>query len=396
MKQKIENVILGGIPEDQFAEQIWGATPFHSKDCFSPKDYFSIRELTDILRESGVIRYGATSVGKEKSDLFQPYVSSFDVSKLKELEKLHIIESLYDAKSCFDDGRGILAHRLERFLPLKHKLRIIYNYLLELTGCVREELVVAAFLTPPYSKTFDWHTDSDHVFTMQIEGEKKWEIKELDGRINIFQITPGDVLYIPADLPHRVVSEGSTSLSVSYVVIPKTYSQIFTTALLKKLEKDLYGELKNRIPLPFRWRKNLNSMSIDKVTATVFRKYGLEDQDFRDALIDEYASDSISYLDEAWNPNFNYADRKLELHTKLQRSSSNPINIVRRSSSDEVVIIMNGRPSLCVSSKLIMAIDYISEADTHFSCDDLPDCYTDESKIFICAKLLQAGMVDFL
>jgi len=396
VKEKIENVILGGITEDQFISKVWGRNPFYSQDCFCPEEYFSIEELTGLLRESGIIRYGTTSVGKEKSNIFQPYESNFNIKKLKELKKLSIVESLYDVKACFDDGRGVLSHRLERFLPSNHKLRIIYNYLLEITGCVREELVIASFLTPPYSSTFDWHADSDHVFTMQIEGVKIWEVKNQDGVIETFQLSPGDVFYVPADTPHRVVSEGSTSLSISYVVVAKSYAQIFTTALLNKLKSDLDGALKNQTPLPFRWKENHKDIPNDEVVSGVFRKYGLEEQDFRNALIEEYTSDSISYLDETWNPNFRYTDNKLKLSTQLQKSSKTPIDLVRGSSENEIIILMSGRPPLSLSSKLSEALDFLNDIERRFRCDEFPDCYTENSKIFICTKLLQAGIIDFV
>lgn len=395
MDGRIEHSIFGDVSEETFAREIWGIRPHHSKQCFHPESFFSIEELTDTLRETGLIRYGTTSVGKERRARFQPYRSAFDVGKLKSVRKLHIIESLYDAKACFDDGRSILAHRLERFLPPTHNLRKIYNHLLDITGCIREEIIIAAFLTPPFSKTFDWHVDSDHVFTMQIEGTKVWEIEGADGRIETIELSLGDILYVPSDIPHRVISTDRTSLSVSYVVIPKTYTQIITNALLKKLDAKLKDSIKHTTPLPLHWKRDCKSLQIDDNFRGIFESHGLDERDFLDAVIDEYISDSASYLDENWTPNFRYTDQKLDRSSILRKSSPSPIEIIRTNADGYLIILMNGRPHLTVTPVIGEAIEFIQHINSDFSCDDLPKCYDLETKILICEKLLQAGMLDF-
>ena len=172
MEAEIEKILFGGMQKAEFVENIWGCKSHYAKECFLPESIFSIEELTEYMRESGVVRSGHTSVGKERRDEFSVFTTSFDVSNLKALNKLHVAQNIYDIKACFDDGRGVLAHRLERVLPINHPLRKYYRYLLTSTGCIQDEIIIAAFLTPPYSKTFDWHVDSDHVFYSTARGRK--------------------------------------------------------------------------------------------------------------------------------------------------------------------------------------------------------------------------------
>lgn len=395
MARRVENTIFGDVSEEVFATEIWGIRPHYSKQCFNPELFFSIEELTDALRETGLIRYGTTSVGKERSNRFNPYRSAFDVTKLKSLRKLHVIESLYDAKACFDDGRSVLAHRLERFLPPQHKLRRIYNHLLDVTGCIGEEIIIAAFLTPPFSKTFDWHVDSDHVFTMQIEGKKVWEVQRENGEIDTFELGPGDILYTPSDIPHRVISTDRTSLSVSYVVIPKTYAQIFTNALLTNLNAKLDESLKYRAPLPLNWKTDPHNLPIDDRVLSLFQQHGIGASDFLKAIVEEYVSDSSSYLDANWMPNFRYTNQQLDVGTLLRKSSKSPLRIVGDSACGEITILMNGRPALTVSQSVAEAIEFIRRLQGDFRCMDLPGSYDSESKVLICEKLLQVGILDF-
>ncbi|MCB1496330.1 MAG: hypothetical protein KDJ86_11120 [Bauldia sp.] len=395
MSAKIENIIFGDVSEETFGAEIWGSRAQHSQAIFSPSELFSIEELTELLRETGLIRYGTTSVGKERRDKYHPYNTEFDLSKLKSLRKLYVTENFFDTKLCFDDGRSILAHRLERFLSPNHVLRKIYNHLLAATGCIREEIIIAAFLTPPESKTFDWHVDSDHVFTFQIEGEKIWEIRSLSGDVEKYNLAPGDVLYVPADFPHRVISRDRTSLSVSYVVIPKTYVQIFTSALILKMESELEKNSIAQKPLPLYWTRGYNKIKIDKEISKIFGKLGIGEEDFFQALRDEYIDDSFSRFDDKWKPNFRYSDKILDGSSWLTKSSETPLDFVDNASRNEVVILLNGRPSLVMSRRLIDVIEFIRNNSGTFQCSELPDCYDLGDKVAICEKLLQAGILDF-
>eukprot|EP00931_Biecheleriopsis_adriatica_P031245 TRINITY_DN18346_c0_g1_i1.p1 TRINITY_DN18346_c0_g1~~TRINITY_DN18346_c0_g1_i1.p1 ORF type:complete len:515 (+),score=92.17 TRINITY_DN18346_c0_g1_i1:130-1674(+) len=79
---------------------------------------------------------------------------------------------------------------------------------------------INAYLTPPKSQGLQIHTDPHDVFVLQQSGSKDWTLFEDDLRTKQcdIRLSPGDVLYLPAGVPHIAKSlpnESSLHLSVS-------------------------------------------------------------------------------------------------------------------------------------------------------------------------------------
>ncbi|HWO23354.1 MAG TPA: cupin domain-containing protein [Kofleriaceae bacterium] len=148
-------------------------------------------------------------------------------------------------------------------------------------------VLVNAYYSPD-GQGFNWHYDSQHVFILQIEGEKRWQFSdqvalgdppfnlplevmqqpgaaealaqlglrlklpseipgEIPGEISTLEevLAPGDVLYLPPGTWHRAFARGR-SFALSLTLVPLSFSDVLRTVLaFIGLQRD-------------RWRKELN------------------------------------------------------------------------------------------------------------------------------------------
>lgn len=141
------------------------------------------------------------------------------------------------------------------------------------------DVLVNAYYSPD-GQGFNWHYDSQHVFILQLEGEKRWQFSNgtaLDGppfglplelvhqpgaaealsqlglRLTVPSdastleevLAPGDVLYLPPGTWHRAFARGR-SFALSLTLVPLSFSDLLRTILaFMSLSRDP-------------WRKELN------------------------------------------------------------------------------------------------------------------------------------------
>lgn len=123
---------------------------------------------------------------------------------------------------------------------------------------------VNAYVTPPQNTGFSDHYDVHDVFVVQVEGEKRWRIREpvwplplrdqpwnqrrdaVEGAastspLDEFVMTPGDVLYLPRGFLHSATAMGEVSIHLTIGVHQWTRHHLaeqLTAAALRRLADD--------------------------------------------------------------------------------------------------------------------------------------------------------------
>lgn len=108
---------------------------------------------------------------------------------------------------------------------------------------------VHAFLTPAAAQGLSAHYDAASAFLIQLRGEKRWRLYDLeveapapdqtfDARnpikgdpIDEITLRSGDVVYLPRGLPHEGLTIESDSLHLTVVIFPKSWIEILSMVL---------------------------------------------------------------------------------------------------------------------------------------------------------------------
>nr|WP_240147990.1 cupin domain-containing protein [Luteibacter yeojuensis] len=109
---------------------------------------------------------------------------------------------------------------------------------------------VTAFLSPPRTVATRPHYDRSEVFALQLHGQKRWDLFEPVDRLPAHRarqrtvdvdaavpratkhLTPGDLLYVPRGVIHRVVNEDAApSLHLSFVGLVDSWASVFGNAM---------------------------------------------------------------------------------------------------------------------------------------------------------------------
>jgi ribosomal protein L16 Arg81 hydroxylase len=143
----------------------------------------------------------------------------------------------------FADGYTIIINGLERYVPaiasLAHSLEIELNF----------ETRINAYITPPNSQGFLPHFDDHDVLVLQTVGSKTWHVYEnsdvrprdlmrreafassdLEQPCD-FNLTAGDVLYVPRGRVHAAEADAATSIHLTVGIHAPTMLTLAMRAL---------------------------------------------------------------------------------------------------------------------------------------------------------------------
>jgi mannose-6-phosphate isomerase-like protein (cupin superfamily) len=91
----------------------------------------------------------------------------------------------------------------------------------EVARAMAARVHVVAFMTPESTAGRQRHWDDTHVFAIQVEGCKRWEVASPGDPTTvttIVELRPGDGLYVPPGVEHRAVASEGTSLHLSLTI----------------------------------------------------------------------------------------------------------------------------------------------------------------------------------
>lgn len=228
----------------------WGRKPHLHSEGGGFRDLCSFDTLDGLI--SAGLRYPELRAFKDGMPLrFEEYTRG--VSKDGVLDPSSRPSGVYD---CLSRGATFYfqkVHRLSR--PLGR-----FVSLLELG--LGSSVQANAYLTPPNSQGFGFHADTHDVFVVQVEGQKKWAVREPseenvqpDHRLQSHpgstpefevELYPGDVLYLPRGWVHAAYTgQEHYSLHLAVAVQNKTLGD-----LLKEMVSQLANDPRFRSNLP--------------------------------------------------------------------------------------------------------------------------------------------------
>ena len=163
---------------------------------------------------------------------------------------LDLARSAAEARVAFMAGQSITLNHLQRFLDPRHRLMDEFRRLSRLTGCASGDVQLAAFHSAANGRAFGAHTDPNHVFVVQLVGEKVWVIGPEDDEQRIV-LGPGDTLYLPYGHRHSVSAGEQKTLSLSFIVRPTSWSDVLLDAYAQRLRRSPWGD--PAAALPWGW-----------------------------------------------------------------------------------------------------------------------------------------------
>ena len=225
----------------RFVAEHWGRAPLYrpGADATGFADLFSLGDVDHIL-SSTTPRYPAFRLVKDGRQLDRrSYTRSGRVGG-QPVDDLADPRRLYEL---FDGGATIVLQSLHRFWPPLAR----FGRDLELT--LTHPVQVNAYITPPASQGLGVHHDTHDVFVLQVDGRKRWDVHDPDGRATerllAAELAPGDCLYIPQRFPHAARTAETASVHLTVGVVPNTWGEVARRAVTSAVEGALSGE-----PLP--------------------------------------------------------------------------------------------------------------------------------------------------
>ena len=399
-RKKILNQIFSPIPVSDFFEQYYENRWLHIQrnDENYFKDALTIEDLDFLLQQKilpqGILRIANAKTGKD--DFNAPTFSGKSFIPLGEfLDNEQILSQFAQS------GTSLVFQYAQEYLP---RLGVFVSQLEKDMQCV---INVNIYVTPPQSQAYMPHYDCHDSFILQIFGRKTWYMYDsytefpdkrqknlpkssvTDAKFSkekckhVFEIRPGDTLYVPRGWLH--CAETTTSPSIH-----------LTVGLHTKKKYDII--------------EGISDLAIDRVT---FRRsmphYGTHSdqiafiEEFKKELIDfiqKVPSEEIfTYLSDDVLTNKTHHHKghfqeilfkdKITGNSKFQMKSGTSFKI---NMEDNKLTFHFGRNRITYPVALKPVIDFISQGE-EFSAKNLPINFSDQRKLQIVKLFVQDGFV---
>lgn len=151
----------------------------------------------------------------------------------------------------FNDGASVIIDNISKFN------RDILDVEIEISNKVGfvKNISSNLYLTPPDCQAFPLHYDTSEIFIIQIAGTKTWELfdyskelfplknsinhivpeNEVGQKITLF---PGDLIYMPRGVSHKVYTDEESSLHLTISIFPYTITDLFKVHQMSTREED--------------------------------------------------------------------------------------------------------------------------------------------------------------
>lgn len=252
--------LLGETTVKDFATDFWGQRP-HRAGTGDVSDLFSSAAVDDLISVRG-LRAPFLRIAKEgRTFPDRDFTSGGGVGA-------SVSDQLNDELIWrhFEAGATLVLQGLHRtYEP-------ILRFTQDLAADLGHPCQVNAYVTPPQNTGFADHYDVHDVFVVQIEGEKRWRLREpvwdlplrdqtWDTRrdavaaaaqgepLDEFVMEPGDVLYLPRGFLHSASALGEVSIHLTIGVHAWTRHHV-ADQLTAEAVRSLTGELAMRESLP--------------------------------------------------------------------------------------------------------------------------------------------------
>lgn len=202
-------------------------------------DVFSVEAFDDLL--CGRLLFGQSVIVAREGEQIDRATYSYNDGLIDPVRTL----------AYFDDGATVIINQAHSMVPGIGAL---------CRGLERDlvsRFQTNIYMSPPNSQGFPAHWDSHDVFAIQLHGTKEWEFMhspyDLPGQERKFErdryeegealetltTTPGDVLYIPRGLVHRVRSSTEASLHLTVGILNQTMGELLEYILRAAERREL-------------------------------------------------------------------------------------------------------------------------------------------------------------
>ena len=254
---------LIAVPLHEFACHYWGSRPLLSRAADLPSgfgDLFSNDAVDELVSRRG-LRTPFLRVAKNGSTLADSAFTAGGGTGAG------IADQVSDDKllRLFADGSTLVLQGLHR------TWEPVLTFTQDLTADLGHPVQVNAYVTPAQNTGFSDHYDVHDVFVLQVEGEKRWRIREpvhpsplrddpwTDHRAAVEEaatqpplleetLRPGDCLYLPRGYLHAATALGDVSTHLTLGVHPWTRRHVAEELVATALAA-ASGEERVRAPL---------------------------------------------------------------------------------------------------------------------------------------------------
>ena len=203
--------------------------PFvRQKEAVTPSDYYSLARLKELLSNPLITPDWIKVILKGQA---LPLENDF-LWKMVQMKKLCFIDKT-QMNEAIAKGASVVLEGLDILDPRLHALcaEIDAQLPCAITNC-------ESFFSQRNNEAYGGHCDTDDVLVMQIEGQKRWRVHQPQQRRYVgnsplneqqmgpllaeFVMNPGDIMFLRAGVPHRVITEVPYSLHLSFDLCDRT------------------------------------------------------------------------------------------------------------------------------------------------------------------------------
>jgi len=232
--------LLSPIAVGEFASQYWEQHPLivHRSDEEYYASLITLGQFDQLLSTQGDIT---------KSLRVVQYGKEAYLNRWAPLGSAPTLEQCY---ACYRQGATLsLTHIHQRWAPLGRLCQQLGELLS--AGCQTN-----VYLTPPGTQGLSRHADTHDVLVLQVAGTKRWRVgrevvrePSADDMLDEFDLTAGDLLYLPRGVVHEAMSLDRTSFHLTIGILPLTYADVLRTELDRVIDIDPH--FRRALPIGF-------------------------------------------------------------------------------------------------------------------------------------------------
>jgi len=261
------------------------------------------------------------------------------------------------------------------------------------------------YLTPRNSQGFPPHFDSHDVFVLQVEGTKRWRIypsrKELPCGMEDtkpipreqlveppreFELTAGDLLYIPAGYVHEAHTTDASSIHVTVGVRPYRWTDLLGELLAAASQEN--SELRRALPAGFMHGQAVGPMA-DRLAALIGTLAGSARIESGIGRLRERLIERKRPLPDAHFRSLDQVDQ-IDLDTLVAKREGMLCHVARKPDCVEIAFPGNRMKG---PLEVEPAFRFIADSKQAFSVRALPDILSDGSKLVLVKRSIREGLL---
>lgn len=305
------------------------------------------------------------------------------------------LEGLYQE---YRDGSTMVLNALhQRWPPLAELCR-------SLSAEFSAAFQVNVYLTPPGSQGLPTHYDTHDVFVLQVQGRKHWRLYEspvplpLAGQpyrkeetepgalVEEFDLSPGDLAYLPRGTMHDAATGDALSLHLTVGANTITWASVLLGAVESLIERD--ARFRESLPPGFAGDAELRARAEGRLVELVD---ALRDGISPGSVIDEATARALSAAVPALAGHLLdlEAEPLVGLATRVRRR---PEVRWRLTVEGEDVSLMFHGKVMRVPARAEKDLRFVTESD-EFTAADLPGELDEEGRLVLVRRLLHEGFL---